>query len=185
MRSPYPYPYPIPIPIPIPIPLPDPLYFITSYPSEKAIFYFGTGTHSPTIPWWLNNMNMLALMYTLISLWFASFGKAFTWPLLKTQRLTLQLLSDDSHDKIESIRVKYNNLSKQNGDVNNIKELKVIIDSADALISIEKDLLMFQEHLNGDDDKLKETAAIFTREFQDCKKNIEEQLTVLLKGLEV
>ena len=95
------------------------------------------------------------------------------------------LLSEDSYSTIESIRAEYKNLSGQNDDANNIKELKVIIDSADALISIEKDLLMFQEHLNGDDDKLKELAKIYTKEFQDCKKNIEEQLSVLLKGLDL
>ena len=128
---------------------------------------------------------MIALINALILLWFASYGEAFTWPIRKTQRSTLKLLSDDSHNKIESIRIKYNNLSKQNDDANKLKELKVIIDSADALISIEKDLLMFQEHLNGDDEKLKGTAEIFTKEFEDCKKNIEEQLSVLLKGLEV
>jgi hypothetical protein len=100
-----------------------------------------------------------------------------------TRKGALMLLSEDSYDKIESVRTKYKNLSSQNNDSNDIKELKVIIDSADALISIEKDLLMFQEHLNGDDDKLKETAEIFTKEFQDCKKNIEEQLSVLLNGL--
>lgn len=132
-------------------------------------------------------MNTVIFFYFLL-IWLASFD-AYTHYLssvMKSQRKgALMLLSEDSYDKIESVRTKYKSLSSQNDDSNNIKELKVIIDSADALISIEKDLLMFQEHLNGDDDKLKETAEIFTKEFQDCKKNIEEQLSVLLNGLNI
>jgi len=130
-------------------------------------------------------MNTVIVLFLLI--WLASFDETYTYYLSSVMKSTrkgaLMLLSEDSYDKIESVRTKYKNLSSQNNDSNNIKELKVIIDSADALISIEKDLLMFQEHLNGDDDKLKETAEIFTKEFQDCKKNIEEQLSVLLNGL--
>lgn len=130
-------------------------------------------------------MNTIIVLFILI--WLASFDETYTYYLssvIKSQRKrALMLLSEDSYDKIESVRTKYKSLSSKNDDSYNIKELKVIIDSADALISIEKDLLMFQEHLNGDDDKLKETAEIFTREFQDCKKNIEEQLSVLLNGL--
>ena len=130
-------------------------------------------------------MNTVIVLFLLI--WLASFDETYTYYLSSVMKSTrkgaLMLLSEDSYDKIESVRTKYKNLSSQNNDSNNIKELKVIIDSADALISIEKDLLMFQEHLNGDDDKLKETAEIFTKEFQDCKKNIEEQLSILLNGL--
>ena len=130
-------------------------------------------------------MNTVIVLFLLI--WLASFDETYTYYLSSVMKSTrkgaLMLLSEDSYDKIESVRTKYKNLSSQNNDSNDIKELKVIIDSADALISIEKDLLMFQEHLNGDDDKLKETAEIFTKEFQDCKKNIEEQLSVLLNGL--
>ena len=44
----------------------------------------------------------------------------------------------------------------------------------------EKDLSLFEDHLNGDDESLKKTAKIFSKEFIQCRKDIEDQLNQLL-----
>lgn len=60
------------------------------------------------------------------------------------------------------------------------KELSIIVRCAEALREIDADLIMMQDHLKGEDMKLKETAQFFGVEFEQCKTEIEGQLNALL-----
>jgi hypothetical protein len=61
-----------------------------------------------------------------------------------------------------------------------IKNIRTIISCANALVDIDRDILTFQEHLEGDDDRLKDIARSFWKEFLECKEQIETQLNSLL-----
>jgi len=65
-------------------------------------------------------------------------------------------------------------------DADRLKEIKVILDCVRALEEIDRDIELFDQHLNGDDDKLKQTASVFKKEFIDCREQIEIQLNKLL-----
>lgn len=81
-------------------------------------------------------------------------------------------------DEINRLKLEFNNNSEINGD--RLKEIKVILDCARALEEIDRDIELFDQHLSGDDDKLKQTASVFKKEFIDCKEQIETQLNKLL-----
>ena len=55
-----------------------------------------------------------------------------------------------------------------------------VFDCVSALKSIDADLELCKEHLEGDDEKLKATAERFIGEFLDCKTQIESQLNKVL-----
>lgn len=61
-----------------------------------------------------------------------------------------------------------------------IRELGVVIECDKALKQIETDLSMFETHLDGDDDKLKETATVFKKEFTVIRTQLEAELTKAL-----
>jgi len=62
------------------------------------------------------------------------------------------------------------------------KELSTVMRCVDALRQLEADLAMMEEHLAGNDDSLKETARFFSKEFEQCKAEIEGQLNSILDG---
>ena len=61
-----------------------------------------------------------------------------------------------------------------------LKFCETVFNCVSALKSIDADLELFKEHLEGSDDKLKDTAEVFTGEFLDCKAQIESQLNRIL-----
>ena len=64
-----------------------------------------------------------------------------------------------------------------------LKELATVMRCVKALDEIHNDLALMQEHLERDDEKLKETAKVFTVEFKQCQQEIESQLNILLEGI--
>lgn len=106
-------------------------------------------------------------------------------PYITSTNSLYMALCVDASTKIDQIRLQYKELkdNKRDNDktyADKLKEMKIIVDCADALISIDNDLAMFNEHLNGNDEKLKQTAEIFSKEFIECKEQIELQLNKLL-----
>ena len=61
-----------------------------------------------------------------------------------------------------------------------IRNIRTICDCAKALTEIDRDIVTFQDHLEGDDDRLKDIARSFRKEFLQCKEQIETQLNSLL-----
>jgi len=61
-----------------------------------------------------------------------------------------------------------------------LRTLRTVCQCAEALATIDRDLDTFQEQLNSDDDKLKQIAESFQKEFLECKEQIETQLNALL-----
>ena len=61
-----------------------------------------------------------------------------------------------------------------------LRTLRTVCQCAEALATIDRDLETFQEQLNGNDDKLKQIAESFQKEFLGCKEQIETQLNALL-----
>lgn len=68
----------------------------------------------------------------------------------------------------------------EDNDEEEIRTIRTICDCATALVEIDRDILTFQEHLEGDDARLKEIAKSFRKEFLECKDQIETQLNSLL-----
>jgi predicted DNA-binding protein YlxM (UPF0122 family) len=60
------------------------------------------------------------------------------------------------------------------------KSYDVILNCIEALKTIESDLELFEEHLKGPDEKLKSTAETFSKEFIQCRTQIENQLNKIL-----
>lgn len=97
----------------------------------------------------------------------------------------LRALREDAFIRLKEIKIEYEALIQDKDETitdieEKISSLKTIIDCFKALDEIDKDLALFAEHLQGNDEKLKETAMTFTREFTECKEDIEEQLNSLL-----
>jgi hypothetical protein len=61
------------------------------------------------------------------------------------------------------------------------KELSTVSRCVAALQELELDLAMLQEHFEGTDEKLKETALYFSKEFEQCQLEIEGQLNSILE----
>lgn len=61
------------------------------------------------------------------------------------------------------------------------KELDTIVRCVRALEEIARDLVLMEEHIAGDDVKLRDTALTFKSEFLQCSADIESQLNVLLE----
>ena len=92
---------------------------------------------------------------------------------------SLYALKDGAIDEINRLKNEYS--TNTNGaDADRLKEIKVILECARALEEIDRDIELFEQHLNGDDEKLKQTAMVFKKEFLDCKEQIEAQLNKLL-----
>lgn len=90
---------------------------------------------------------------------------------------------DSYEEKIKAIEKEYNALENVKEEENSTKkDLRIILDCIDALKQIDRDLLIFEEHMKGDDDSLKATAATFTKEFNDVKEKLEQHLKSLLFG---
>ena len=87
--------------------------------------------------------------------------------------------------KMDALLVRHNELSLKSSfseeESAELEELKPINDVAKALLQIDTDLQMFKDHIEGDDEALKETALIFKKEFQQCKDDLESQLNKLLE----
>lgn len=60
------------------------------------------------------------------------------------------------------------------------EKLGIILQCDKALKDIEKDLALFDEHLKGENESLKDSARRFMVEFSSCKDQIEKQLNELL-----
>ncbi len=60
------------------------------------------------------------------------------------------------------------------------QDIKDILQCFKALKDIESDLFMLEEHLNGSDFHLKESAEVFHKEFSRCRNEIENELNALL-----
>ena len=93
-------------------------------------------------------------------------------------------LHDGYLEKIELVREDFKSLSsitnRNDDEAKRYKQCKVILDCIDALTSIDRDLVMFSEHLEGDDENLRSTAKVFVREFTECKEQMVDQLNKLL-----
>jgi hypothetical protein len=92
---------------------------------------------------------------------------------------TLHGLKEGAAEEITRLKNEYNG-NAGNLDADRLKEIKVILECARALEEIDRDIELFEQHLNGDDEKLKQTATVFKKEFLDCKEQIEAQLNKLL-----
>jgi len=128
---------------------------------------------------------MLSLSLSLLILLLMLLSSSLSFRLIKKSNhhhhpsLSLHALKDGAMNEINRLKVEYNNNSN-NYDSNRLKEMKVILECVKALEEIDRDLELFEQHLNGDDDKLKETASVFKKEFEICKNEIESQLNKLL-----
>lgn len=93
-------------------------------------------------------------------------------------------LNDGYLEKIDLVKDDFKKLSsitnRNEDEAKRYKQCKVILDCIDALTSIDNDLKMFSEHLEGDDESLKSTAKVFMKEFTECKEQIIGQLNKLL-----
>ena len=106
------------------------------------------------------------------------------------RRHRLWALTPTMMDKIAEIKTKYETKEAALETIRedeeraameeDMRDLKVVVECDKALRQIEKDLAMFDDHLSGDDDKLKETAEVFKKEFTTCRQQLEEQLEKLL-----
>jgi hypothetical protein len=133
---------------------------------------------------------------------FTQFHNSFVFPNFENiKKEQIKLLSntklfalkEGSTEKLLNLRSEYDNLLSEtineksiNGltlDEKNerIKALKVIFDCVNALKDIDRDLTLFEEHRGGSDETLKETANLFTKEFTECKEEIESRLNSLLE----
>lgn len=72
-------------------------------------------------------------------------------------------------------------LSSAGTDSRRFKELDTIVRCVRALEEIARDLVLMEEHIAGDDVKLRDTALTFKSEFLQCSADIESQLNILLK----
>ena len=87
------------------------------------------------------------------------------------------VLKEGAMDEINRLKAL---VSSSSIDADRLKEIKVILDCVRALEEIDRDIELFDQHLSGDDDKLKQTASVFKKEFIDCREQIEIQLNKLL-----
>ena len=62
-----------------------------------------------------------------------------------------------------------------------LRSLRTVVQCADALVTIDRDLETFQEQLEGNDAKLKQIAEIYQKEFLELKEQIETQLNTILE----
>ena len=62
-----------------------------------------------------------------------------------------------------------------------LKELSTVSRCVAALKQLDLDLAMLREHLEGTDEKLKETALYLSKEFEQCQLDIEGQLNRILE----
>jgi hypothetical protein len=85
------------------------------------------------------------------------------------------LESDDSWKKLAVGSDERNEIEEK------LKYMRLVDKCATALADIDRDLLTFQDHLEGDDEKLKEIAKSFTQEFLECKEQIETQLNSIVQ----
>ena len=100
-------------------------------------------------------------------------------------------LKEGVREKILSLTADYESLTASIESERNLEKkaelfekrrpIKAVIDSMTALTTIEKDLLTFEDHLAGDDMKLKETAEVYIKEFTQCQVEIETQLNKLFE----
>jgi molecular chaperone GrpE (heat shock protein) len=88
----------------------------------------------------------------------------------------LNSLKPGFEQRIEQVKER----AEKQQDEESIQQLKTILDCLDALKQIDADLELFQDHLQGNDEKLKKTAQTFSTEFLVCKEEIEEQLNKIL-----
>ena len=105
--------------------------------------------------------------------------------------LRLQQLRPGTQEKLEALNEEYQKLqleiqtpmldAKLKAEIETqLKFCETVFNCVSALKSIDADLELFKEHLEGSDDKLKDTAEVFTGEFLDCKAQIESQLNRIL-----
>lgn len=113
--------------------------------------------------------------------------------ILRTYRNIPRLgqLRPGTEEKIEALKEEYQRLQLESQTPMLDSEIRSELDTqlrfcetvfncVSALQSIDADLELFQEHLQGDNDKLKDTAEVFTGEFLQCKTQIESQLNKIL-----
>ena len=108
----------------------------------------------------------------------------------KRNTLTIKMaLNDITKSRISEVKQRLEKIDADlKGDLSffkadEIKEMneelnrsKTIMSSVKALEDIDRDIEIFNDSLNGSDEKIKETAQIFIKEFTECKFSIEEQL---------
>ena len=90
------------------------------------------------------------------------------------------VLKEGAMDEINRLKALVSSSSSSSIDADRLKEIKVILDCVRALEEIDRDMELFDQHLSGDDDKMKQTAGVFKKEFMDCREQIEIQLNKLL-----
>jgi hypothetical protein len=99
-------------------------------------------------------------------------------------------LKEGAWEKIEQLKLEYSTIDDELKYVTDSgaraaleerkRKLKTICESAKALEEIDRDLITFSGHLEGDDDRLKELAESFSKEFLQCKSDMEDQLNKML-----
>jgi len=128
---------------------------------------------------------MLSLAILVLLILFAQhLVESFRWQKTSQRVGKLLALNQGVAAKIEELRLEYRQLEQLPLESDEIKsrkrELKVIVECAAALQEIDNDLAIFKDHLLGDDEKLRQTAEVFSREFKDCKKEIESNLNKIV-----
>jgi len=128
---------------------------------------------------------MLSLAILVLLILFAQhLVESFRWQKTSQRVGKLLALNQGVAAKIEELRLEYRQLEQLPLESDEIKsrkrELKVIVECAAALQEIDNDLAIFKDHLLGDDEKLRQTAETFSREFKDCKREIESNLNKIV-----
>lgn len=94
---------------------------------------------------------------------------------------SLLLRSAVAHpERLASILREHEEMLSAGADGRRFKELDTIVRCVRALEEIERDLVLMEEHIAGEDVKLRDTALTFKSEFLQCSGDIESQLNILL-----
>jgi hypothetical protein len=78
---------------------------------------------------------------------------------------------------LKEVEEELDTLKEENEDSNERKKsLMVLLKCRDAINQIDSDLDLFTEHMNGTDEKLKETSTAFHKEFSECRVQLLAQM---------
>lgn len=136
-----------------------------------------------------------SIMFTLICVSPLALSFLFRSPILSFRPragLTHYALREGSAERIEALRFDLAEIeaaleSDLDEDVrqqfaDRLAALNTVFSCVDALRSIETDLSLFDEHIQGDNERLITSALVFKEEFTQCKRDIESQLEKILWG---
>lgn len=107
------------------------------------------------------------------------FGQAALKPGVMEKLEELKTDYNDLLNKYDLREVKGVNDALLNPEQQKLKNIRSCLDCVEALRSIEDDLTELSEQMKDNDEKVRERAGIYFREFTQCRDEIEEELNQL------